>query len=401
MQNHMTNHRPRPVPAPRRIAGRRIRARRRGHGAGLRDSARQPGSRGALGQHRPLQPRRPGAVAEPRDPRRPELRRRRPQLRQRLDRHQPVRRAVRIRRRLAPAIRIPRQRRRLVRLRLQQPRQHVQRDREHAGQRPAGRRRAEPVHEALRQGRVGRMAGRVRVRELRPVRHSVQPQGRPAHGLLGRQPAPGRRDPRRLVRAESARRLEGIRDAGKRGEGAVPAARRDHAAGAADEGSVGRGAVVLQLAGGSHPGIGKLPDDPGPAQLRRRLVHRRTESARGRESRSPEVPAPLARLRHQAARELGQPRRLGIVGALEPGMARRHAGRLLSQHDRRLSAGDGDARASSRRRRRPARRAGARRCPAARFASSIPTPRRSPTCRSTASSGSTTAPTATTSTSTA
>ena len=37
--------------------------------------------------------------------------------------------------------------------------------------------------------------------------------------------------------------------------------------------------MVLQLAGGAHSRIGQLPDDPGPAQLRRRLVHLRPQSA--------------------------------------------------------------------------------------------------------------------------
>ena len=98
----------------------------------------------------------------------------------------------------------------------QQPRQHEQRDRQHAGQRPAGRRRAEPLHQALRQGLVGRVARRVRVRELRRRRRAGQRQGGPAHRVLGRQPAARRRDPRRVVRTEFARRLEGLRDAGQR-----------------------------------------------------------------------------------------------------------------------------------------------------------------------------------------
>ena len=76
------------------------------------------------------------------DPRRAELRRRRPQFQQRFARHQPLRRAVGIRPRLAEEVRLPRERRRLVGRRLQQPRQHQHRDREHAGQRPAGGGRA-------------------------------------------------------------------------------------------------------------------------------------------------------------------------------------------------------------------------------------------------------------------
>ena len=105
------------------------------------------------------------------------------------------------------------ERRRLVGRRVQQSRQYQHGDGEHAGQRPAGGRRALAVHEALRQGRLGRMAGRVHVRQLRRRRHAGQRQGRPAHGVLGRQPAAGRRDPRRVVRAELARRLEGLRHA--------------------------------------------------------------------------------------------------------------------------------------------------------------------------------------------
>ena len=56
---------------------------------------------------------------------------------------------------------------------------------------------------------------------------------------------------------------KGFCDAGHRSEGAVPSARRHHAAGAADQGPVDRRPVVLQLAGGAHPGVGQLPDDPG------------------------------------------------------------------------------------------------------------------------------------------
>ena len=226
-------------------------------------------------------------------------------------------------------------------------RQHEHRDGEHAGQRLARRRRAERLHEALCQGRIGRIARRVRVRELRRRRRAGQRQGRPAHRLLGRQPAARRRDPRRVVRTEPARRLEGLCDSGQRSEGAVPAPRRHYAAGAADQGPVDRRAMVLQLAGRSHSRIGQLSDDPGSAQFRRRFVHLRTQSARRGDSRRAVVPAPLARAGHQAADELRQPRRLGRVGALEPRLARRHARLLLPQCDRCLSAGDGDARRRS------------------------------------------------------
>ena len=236
------------------------------------------------------------------DPRQPELRRRRPQFQQRLARHQPLRRAVRVRLRLQAEDGLSRERGGLVRLRVQQPRQHQHRDGQHAGQRAARRRRAEPLHQALRQGRVGRIPRRVRVRQLRRGRRAGQRQGRPAHRVLGRQPAAWRRDPRRLVRAEPARRLEGLRDPGKRGEGAVPAARRHHAAGAADQGAVGGRPVVLQLAGRPDSRIGQLPDDPGPAQLRRRLVHLRTQSARRGDSGRAGLPAPVARRRTSSRR---------------------------------------------------------------------------------------------------
>ena len=52
----------------------------------------------------------------------------------------------------------------------------------------------------------------------------VERQGRPAHGVLGRQPAARRRDPRRVVRAELARPHEGLRARRARSEGAVPSA---------------------------------------------------------------------------------------------------------------------------------------------------------------------------------
>ena len=260
-----------------------------------------------MGQHDPLQPRRARAVAEQRDPRQPELRRRRPQLRQRLARHQPVRRAVGVRLRLPEEVRLSRERRRLVRQRVPEPRQPQRRDGQHARQRPARRRRAQPLYEALREGLFGRVPRRVRVRELRRGRRAGQRQGGSAHGLLGRQPPARWRDPRHFVRTESARRLEGLCNARLRGEGTVSSARRPHHPGAADEGSLGRRPMVLQLAGGSHPRIGKLPDDPGPAQLRRRLVHLRTESARRGESERAEVPAAVAHAGHQAAVELRQP----------------------------------------------------------------------------------------------
>ena len=72
----------------------------------------------------------------------PELRRRRPQLQQRLAGRQPPGPADRARPRRQQEVRLPRERRRLVRPRVQQPRQPQQRDGEHAGLRPARGRRA-------------------------------------------------------------------------------------------------------------------------------------------------------------------------------------------------------------------------------------------------------------------
>ena len=143
-------------------------------------------------------------------------------------RHEPPGPAVRIRLRRGPAqVRLPRERGRLVRQRVQQPRQHQQRDRQHAGQRPAGRRRAEPVHQALLEGPVGRAARRVRLRELRRGRHARQHQGGPAHRVLGRQPAPRRRGAlaSRTRRTRSTCRRASRRPAARRRSSSVRAAR--------------------------------------------------------------------------------------------------------------------------------------------------------------------------------
>ena len=137
-----------------------------------------------------------------------------------------------------------------------------------------------------------------------------------------------------------------------------------------------------------HPRIGKLPDDPGPAQLRRRLVHLRTESARrGESERAQRTCASGAATTSSRRANSGSLGDWGMSARWSPAVARRHAGLLLPQHDRRLPAGDGDAGRARACRPPPARRAAARRCPAARFASSTRTRPRSPTCRSTASSG--------------
>ena len=65
-------------------------------------------------------------------------------------------------------------------------------------------------------------------------------------------------------------------------------------------------------------GVGQLPDDPGRAQLRRRLVHLRTQSARRVDSRRARVPAPVdASTDIKPPRTSRRPRRLRSVGALE------------------------------------------------------------------------------------
>ena len=116
----------------------------------------------------------------------------------------------------------------------------------------------------------------------RPGQH----QGRPAHGVLGRQPAARRCRARRVVCAELARRLEGPGDARRRGQGTVPAARRPDHPGPAAPGPVDRGAVVLQLAGGALSGKRHLPVDLRCAQLRRGLADPRRQSVRHGRARS-------------------------------------------------------------------------------------------------------------------
>ena len=241
-------------------------------------------------------------------------------------------------------MRLSRERGGLVRQRVQQPRQHEQRDRQHAGERPAGRRRAEPLHQALCEGRVGRIPRRVRVRQFRrraTCRSASRPDSTPCTGATAccwaaRSTASRTRRTRSTSGRASRRRGREAKELFRPRGGITLQAQPI-------EGPVGGRPVVLQLAGGPDTRIGQLPDDPGSAQLRRRLVHLRTQSARRSDSGRTGLPAPVARVRHQAADQLRQPRRLGHFGALEPGMARRHAGLLLSQCDRRLSAGDGDA----------------------------------------------------------
>ena len=178
----------------------------RRRGPGVRDPHRQRGHRDALGQHVPLQPRHPRAEPEPGDARQPEFRRRRPQFLQRLAGHQPVRRAVRVRLRLAEEVRRSRvappagTTRPTTAWTIPTPRPPTRWST--ACRSPA---QLSPYTKRYSKGAVGRVAGRVRVRQLRRGRHARQRQGGAAHRVLGRQPAAGRRRPRRVLRAEFAR----------------------------------------------------------------------------------------------------------------------------------------------------------------------------------------------------
>ena len=78
-------------------------------------------------------------------------------------------------------------------------------------------------------------------------------------------------------------------------------------------------------------------------------IHLRAEPARDTGQRCAGLPAPVARAGHKACDEFRQPWRLGPVRPLEPGVARRHDGLLLSQHERHGAAADGDARRRSQR----------------------------------------------------
>ena len=148
--------------------------------------------------------RRARAGPGPGDPRQPEPRRRRPQFRQRLDGHQPARRPVGIRFRRGSASTAfafsaagwyDAAYDNLDNTNTATANTLVN------GLPVAGA--VEPVYQALRQGPFGRVARCLCLRQLRRRRRSGQHQGGPAHGLLGRQPAAGRRRPWRLVRQNS------------------------------------------------------------------------------------------------------------------------------------------------------------------------------------------------------
>ena len=217
-------------------------------------------------------------------------RRRRLQLRQRAPGRRAHRPAVRVRPRLQEALRPARQRRGLVRRRLQRHEQ-VQSE-------PAAGRDPElhqpPVqlddHPPLPEGR--RAARRLRLRWRRSRRSAGAGQARPAHDLLGRI-APARRQPaQRLVCAVAARPAEGLRDSGHRGQGAVPAAEPAVAAGPAHRDVVGGRPVharvgVVALSRGRHlprPGRLRLQRPGPPVPVGRRSASRRAARRPSRRS---------------------------------------------------------------------------------------------------------------------
>ncbi len=82
---------------------------------------------------------------------------------------------------------LSRQRGRLVGSGLQQARQHVDADLQPHGQRSPGARPAR-LHQPLREGRFRRIPRRLRVRQVDDRRRAGQRQARPDHGVLGREP---------------------------------------------------------------------------------------------------------------------------------------------------------------------------------------------------------------------
>ena len=174
MQHTRRRHRLHNLPAAGGGNRGRLHAGGDGQRAGVRDRHRQSGPRAALGQHSPLQPWR---RAQSQDPRRssaaPNFDDGDRNFSNGSHRHQPARPAVRFGLRVDQAAWLPRERRRMVRQRVRQSRQHIDATANTLRQRTAGRRRVVALHEALRQGSLGRMARRIRVRELRRRRRPV------------------------------------------------------------------------------------------------------------------------------------------------------------------------------------------------------------------------------------
>ena len=154
-----------------------------------------------------------------------------------------------------------------------------------------------------------------------------------------------RRRARHFLLAEPDRRVEGSRDAGRRGEGTVPAAGRLQRPVAGDRHGFARRAVLLQLAelqqpGVPIPGVRHLPERRRSAAVGRRVVHPWTESLRGGAG-LPGLPSCLARQGHRARRELGQ---LRCRAALEPDVGRRDLRGVLPSHLRHAAPVDAHAR---------------------------------------------------------
>ena len=294
-----------------------------GQRAGVRDRHRQPRHRSCAGTTRSATTS--ACARRTQDPTilgSPELRRRRPQLRQRLARHQPARRAVRVRPRLADAATaFARERRRLVRLRLRQPRQHQRRDRQHAGQRPAGRGRAQRrTPSATPRARRARCSTRSCSRNFDARRCAGQRQGRASTRSTGAtaccwaarstasptrrtRSTSGRASPRRAAR----RRSSSGRAAASRCRRSRPRTCRSRRSGS----TTGRRCA--------SPESGSYLTVQRRAQLRRRLVHLRaaTRSPRRFRARRPTCGCGT-RPAMPTSRYSAQPRRLGHLRALEP-----------------------------------------------------------------------------------
>ena len=321
----MHAQRSRHCPHPRcRGSGLHVAGRRRTR---ARDRQRQPRCRDPLGQHRARERRGARRRARQQDRQLGARRRGHLQLRQRRLRVQAPRPAERVRCRLQEALRWPRQRHGVVRWRLQRP-EPFEPERA-AGQHPQLRRQPIQQHDQAPVPRRQRRAdGCVRVRRHRPRRRAGQPEARPPHHVLGRVAVPRRPPAQRVVRAEPGGPAKGFRHARHRSQGAVPPA----------EPAVGAGA------GHRHAVAGRAHDvRVGSRALSRGRHLPRTGGLRVQRPRPP-VPVAGPRLRDARQRgRAGPERRMGPVGALEPRVARRHAGRVLPQLRRQAAADAADA----------------------------------------------------------
>ena len=240
---------------------------------GRRDQHREPGSGPALGQHDPRQPgqscRGPGS----RDHQQPELRRRRPQFRSRHGVRAP-RPAERVRPHLAGPLRLPRQRRRLVRRGLRGPGQRPPGFVQPPGQRPGGI-RPERRDRPLFPRPVRRDSRRLRVRQVRYRRGAGQRQARPPHRVLGRGHAQSGAQPE--LRPVGTGPGQAVLGAGHRSQGTVPAARSRLVPGPGHARALLRRPVLLRLGAGAHPRGRLVPRLQRPSAARRRVLHLRRQ----------------------------------------------------------------------------------------------------------------------------